>query len=998
MKRVAWAACVAASLVAFSGVSSAGQDRAQYPAAGGPGQGGVIRNILFSGANMFAAVEGGGIYKSTDGGASWSASHQGIVDRVVRVVQRDSANLAIMYAATLQGGGFYKSTDGGATWAPSNAGLNCVLLSGMFVATAAPNAGRVYVSTTCGGTVGGVYTSTDQGASWTRLGGATMPGNVSLVGISGTPDGVTLRATGTGGVLVSLDSGATWQLRNGTLPNVLSSPPGIPLFVGGTVFAGANLVALVDGNGAFYSGDLGVNWFQSTGLPAGANTQGVFTVDTNAWVVVDGAGLYKSMDGGVTWAPDASLNGLPIKSTRFFFRAGAAGAPWWAATFSGVYKSNDGLNWTRQSTGLPQGFVVNATSHPSTPQVMFAAADTIYKSTDGGATWAPSDTGLGGVMYVSYFGGRFGVVQVDPGNPAVVYASTVNMGMFKSTDTGATWAPINNGLPASHAAHGGNFRISISNPNVLYLPLGQVGSLYKTTDGGANWTDVSIPGQFARAPGIDPTNADIVYVATSGGLYKSTTGGSPGSWVQKNPGGIAFNVGRPQVMSGAPQNVLLAVFNADSRGVANSVSGVYLSTNGGDTWKQLAANEKVTQAIFVNTPGSSKVGAYVVTLGGFDDARTSVFKCEDLFGDSWEPNTHCREVDLGPDAGQPRSFLARTSRMVAIATSSGLAKHRFLYLGQDFNNDGRSDIFWRNTSGANAIWHMNGSGFFDDSGVQTLSTVGSPWVVAGFGDFDGNGTSDVLWRNTSSGENYVYLMDGATILSEGFIRTVADMSWSVAGVGDFDRDGKSDILWRNGTSGDNYVFFMDSLQIVNEGYVRSVPDTNWSVAAVGDFNGDFRADVLWRNASTGENYVYQMDGLTIVNEGYIRSVPAAWTVKGLGDFNLDNKMDIVWRNASNGENYVYPMDGLTILPEEGYLPTVSEAGWNIAAVGDFDAEHTSIPGRGHSDILWRNSTSGAAYLWKMSGPTSIVALCGAMGCQSGFLPLVGDTNWQIMNR
>jgi hypothetical protein len=127
-------------------------------------------------------------------------------------------------------------------------------------------------------------------------------------------------------------------------------------------------------------------------------------------------------------------------------------------------------------------------------------------------------------------------------------------------------------------------------------------------------------------------------------------------------------------------------------------------------------------------------------------------------------------------------------------------------------------------------------------------------------------------------------------------------------------------------------------------------------------------------------------------------VPTAWSVKALGDFNLDNKMDIVWRNSLSGENYVYPMDGTAILPSEGYLPTVSEAGWNIAAVGDFDASGTTIRGRGHSDILWRNSTSGAAYLWRMSGPTSIASLCGSMGCQSGFLPLVTDTSWQIMNR
>jgi hypothetical protein len=125
-------------------------------------------------------------------------------------------------------------------------------------------------------------------------------------------------------------------------------------------------------------------------------------------------------------------------------------------------------------------------------------------------------------------------------------------------------------------------------------------------------------------------------------------------------------------------------------------------------------------------------------------------------------------------------------------------------------------------------------------------------------------------------------MDGATILSEGFIRTVADMSWSVAGVGDFDRDGKSDILWRNGSSGENYLYLMSGLSIVNEGYLRTVPVPDWQIVATGDYDGDGRADVLWRNGTTGENYLYPMDGIAIKpTEGYLRVVPAGpWTIVG----------------------------------------------------------------------------------------------------------------------
>ena len=73
-------------------------------------------------------------------------------------------------------------------------------------------------------------------------------------------------------------------------------------------------------------------------------------------------------------------------------------------------------------------------------------------------------------------------------------------------------------------------------------------------------------------------------------------------------------------------------------------------------------------------------------------------------------------------------------------------------------------------------------------------------------DFNGDCKSDIVWRNAATGQNYLYFMNGTTILgAEGYIRTVADQNWQVAGVGDFDGDGKADILWRNSATGQNYL-------------------------------------------------------------------------------------------------------------------------------------------------------------------------------------------------
>jgi streptogramin lyase len=301
----------------------------------------------------------------------------------------------------------------------------------------------------------------------------------------------------------------------------------------------------------------------------------------------------------------------------------------------------------------------------------------------------------------------------------------------------------------------------------------------------------------------------------------------------------------------------------------------------------------------------------------------------------------------------------------------------------DFDGDGRSDVLWRNAAtGENYLYPMDGTTILPGEGyLRTVTDL--DWQVAGIGDFDGDGKSDILWRNRSSGQNYVYFLNGTTIKpTEGFIRAVPDQNWQVAGIGDFDGDGRDDILWRNPVTGENYLYFMDGLIIKpSEGYLRTVPDPAWQIVGVGDFDGDGKADVLWRNGVSGQNYVYPMDGTSIkANEGFVRTVAdTSWQVKGVGDFDGDGKADIVWRNSSSGQNYLYPMDGTTIKPGEGYLRTVPDPAWRIVAVGDYD-------GDGKTDIFWRNSSSGENYLYPMDGTT--------IKPTEGYLRSVPDQNWQ----
>jgi hypothetical protein len=322
---------------------------------------------------------------------------------------------------------------------------------------------------------------------------------------------------------------------------------------------------------------------------------------------------------------------------------------------------------------------------------------------------------------------------------------------------------------------------------------------------------------------------------------------------------------------------------------------------------------------------------------------------------------------------------------------------------KEFLPAGARIVVWRNSAtGENYVYPIDSAtslGFLRVDSARPTSDKFAPaiqaseaylrtvpdanWQIVGKGDFDGDGKDDILWRNSSTGQNYIYFLDGATLKpTEGFIRTVADQNWQVAGVGDFDGDGKDDILWRNAATGENYIYMMNGLVIHAEGYFRTVADMNWHVVGVGDVDNDGKADIVWRNSATGENYIYAMDANQIKpNEGYIRTVADQnWQVAGVGDFDGDGSADLFWRNTVTGENYLYPMNGTTILASEGYVRTVADQNWQIVATGDFD-------GDGIDDVLWRNASTGENYIYPMHGT--------AIKGNERSIRTVADQNWQV---
>ena len=247
-----------------------------------------------------------------------------------------------------------------------------------------------------------------------------------------------------------------------------------------------------------------------------------------------------------------------------------------------------------------------------------------------------------------------------------------------------------------------------------------------------------------------------------------------------------------------------------------------------------------------------------------------------------------------------------------------------------------SEILWRNTStGYIALWYMDGSTI---TGIDMLPYVdpASGWSIVGRGDFNGDGKPDILWRNTSTGYIALWYMDGSTITGTDMLPYVDPASgWTIVGRGDFNGDGKSDILWRNTSTGYNAVWYMDGATVTGTDMLPYVdPASGRSIAGVGDFNGDGKPDIIWRNSSTGANVVWYMNGVTVTGSPFLPPEPdQTWTIAGVGDLNNDANPDILWRNIgpgpNAGQNRVWYMNGLTT-PGVGVLPFLDTAsGWKM---------------------------------------------------------------------
>lgn len=265
------------------------------------------------------------------------------------------------------------------------------------------------------------------------------------------------------------------------------------------------------------------NWTQQGPMNVGArcNTLASKPDDENTVLAgFSGGGIFKSTDGAVNWhpvfdeSPELSIGDITFSASNpniVYAGTGDPNMPSIVFNGDGIYKSTDAGETWQHLPNSPDGVVSKVVVHPTNPDIVWIATmgnpyvrdnqRGIYKTTDGGQSWQQ-------VLFVSDQAGASDLVQ-SPANPMVLYASfwdrlrnnheSIVYGpharVYKSSDGGNTWNQLGGGLPAGVMGRTG-LAVSQTNANKVYAifidSLSTPGGLYKTTDGGANWTAMGV--------------------------------------------------------------------------------------------------------------------------------------------------------------------------------------------------------------------------------------------------------------------------------------------------------------------------------------------------------------------------------------------------------------------------------------------------------------------------------------------------------------------------
>jgi PKD repeat protein/photosystem II stability/assembly factor-like uncharacterized protein len=351
---------------------------------------------------------------------------------------------------------------------------------------------------------------------------------------------------------------------------------------------------------------------------------------TNANIIFIGApsgGLWKTTDGGNSWVgltdnlPSLGVSSIIINPTNpdiIYLGTGDRDAG--DAPGIGVYKStNGGASWSVSNTGMGSKTVNMMIIHPTNSNIIIAATSGgIYKTIDAGSSWT----------LVSSNTSNYKDIAFKPGDPTTVY-STITNAFYKSINNGDSWTQITSGLPTS-----GRFVIGVSAANSAYVYLA-VGTssgftgIYRSTNNGASFTTMSTSPNILgyEADGsdnesqafydlciaVDPTNINTLYV---GGIniWKSINGGATWAinahWVGTSAPAVHAD---QHWLSFSPLNNKL--YNGND-------GGLYYTTNGGSSWIDISSGLPIAQIYKIGQSAKSKN----LVINGYQDNGTAIFK------------------------------------------------------------------------------------------------------------------------------------------------------------------------------------------------------------------------------------------------------------------------------------------------------------------------------------------------------------------------------------
>ena len=579
-----------------------------------------------------------GVFKSTDSGATWIDSN-GLLDPFVSSLAIDPLSSSTIYAG--HSGGVLKSTDAGASWSPTNTGLPAFpFVKVLRVDPSTPSI--LYAATEAKG----IFKSVDAGGSWRQINDGLADLWILALAINPLESSTLYAGTRSNGLFRSTDAGSQWEPVGGPGNQVtaLVIDSATPTTVYAAVYAGA----MGNSGGVFRSSDSGATWAPMTTGPANTVIS-VLALDrstpTTLYLGSRESGIYKSVDGGDNWVP----TNVGVSNPIVLALAIDPSRPntLYAGTAGGAVRSFDsGDNWEAVDNGMTSTHVRSLTTDPLMRSTLYAGTrgGGVFKSTDTGRTWAPSGPRLDPRM------ADVRVLVVDPSAPSILYAVTqIAGGVYRSTDSGSTWDLRSGGIPSN--AFVSTLAMDPSDHLVLFAGTTS-GEIYKTTNGGNTWQRSSNGLGSSRILVLtaDPSAPDTLYAGTAGsGVFKSTNGGN--TWVRGGDGSlVGLWLTALAIDSSAQQTVLYA-------GTADG--GVFRSTDSGASWSSinigLPSTDVRALAIDPSAPRTLYAGV----------GEDGIFKSVDT-GDTWvafnDGLTYTGVQAFAIEPGESPYILAATGR------------------------------------------------------------------------------------------------------------------------------------------------------------------------------------------------------------------------------------------------------------------------------------------------------------------------------------------------